>query len=221
MVNWFDAAKPRQIGGKNPVKILTYETWPKTFKVDPCDLSQIVEVGRDWALFRPQETSTPFSAGPLYQATERIVRFDGNIKKSEFETLLVIFGLDDDPRYKNTAASKKDYAVIYSEASSTFKEHFLSQIRTIDPLALHFYFEAIDENELEHALLPQQTIPMSELLWGFIEQEQLKWGTLRSKGSKSLEGTFGGGERLRFGLMKEADDGSVVRLWSDSWESRV
>lgn len=221
MVNWLKAATPRQIGGKNPVKILTYETWPRKFKIDPCDLSQILEIGRDWELFKPRETSAPFSAGPLYQPTDRIVRFDGNIKKSDFEALLVIFGLDDNPRYKNTAASRKNYVVIYSDASSPHRERFLSQIRTIDPLALHFNFEAIDEGELNHAALPQQTIPMGELLWGFIEQEQSKWGTLHIKGLKNLEGTFGGGERLRFGLMKEADDGSVVRIWSDSWESRV
>ena len=223
MINWFEAASRRKVYGNKVAEILTYEKWPGKAVIDPCDLNQIVSRDDDdWDVFEPTDGSAPFAASPLYQRTERIIRFDGDIKKDVFETLLVIMGLDEKPRYSNTAANRKDYVVIYDESREPKKTRYLSQMRIISPIALRYDFGAIVDEELEHELLPKQTIPMGELFWLFIEQEKIKWGIWPTRGIEKLEGTFGGDgndthERLRFGIMLENDWKNTIRIWSDAF----
>lgn len=150
----------------------------------------------------------PFLGAPTSEPTGGIVYFDDQPPPDDFETLL---------RFLRIQNLRNDYAVFMGHSSKPEEERYLTQIRLVAQDALTGMFGVELTNEMKDWV--QQPFTIGELLWRFIELEQVRWGHGMSS---ELRGLFGGDgdwakESLCFGFMVENNDRGVYRLWSRAW----
>ena len=96
------------------------------------------------------------------------------------------------------------YAVFMRYASNPSEEGYLAQLQIVTGPALR---EALGEAAMDW--FPEQSVPVAELLTGFMRHQREEWPPLPRADPRSYIT-----EELSFGIRTELPDGSIFRVWS-------
>jgi len=187
--------------------------WPDSeLNIQPGDLSQFTPHGNGVYGYQGRQDMNPITGAPSQESGGGIIYFDSKPNEADFSALL---------RLMEVELDRKDYAVFIAGSEEPGKDGYLIQMRIATKFGLRFLFHALPEKEYDR--FPEQQITIGEVLWGFIEEEQNRWGTSFSQDEeKGLQGLFGGDgdfarEELAFGFMVENHYHGVYRIWSRAW----
>lgn len=184
--------------------------------VDPADLTQFAPHGN--GVYGYQEGMVnPLLTAPRQDDIGGFLHFGNGVSREEFDALMSITGVC--PRWaKEKGRERRDYAVFYQESDNPGRDGYLAQVRIVSKFALRFMFGSLAEADYES--FEEQEVTMSDGLWGFMKNEQKKYGT--AFGGAKLKGLFGGDgdfaqEALCFGFVVENNYYSIYRIWSRAW----
>lgn len=201
--------------------------WPgKALDVQPGDLSLFAPMGNglgapmvmmpwdsfesfsargDYYGFHPH-SGHPFLGAPITEEGGGTVYFDNDCAQADVMAMLRLMGVH---------GRLTDYGAFVQDAESP-QDRFLTQMRIVSGGALQFLFGIADEPDGQ--ALRQQTLPISELVWNFIECFRAEV----YEGRYSVAGSLGGDgdwakESLAFGFMVENAYHSIYRIWTRAW----
>lgn len=200
--------------------------WPgEDLKVQPGDPTYFVPMGCCFSppvMVRPWDTIEaamnarsyygaqghsfhPLRGAPATESSGGVIYFDSG---ADIESVIAALSLMHAP------LRLEDYAVFVSEAEDAQSAGYLTHCRIMPRHALRNLFGV-------HEIGPDepQPIPVEQLLRGFIELHEKRYGTGMSP---DLYGAMGGDgdwakESLCFGFMIENEYHGVCRIWSRAW----
>ncbi len=155
--------------------------------------------------FHPR-SAHPFSGSPITEAEGGTVYFGKRPARADVEAMLRLIGVH---------GHQTNYAAFLQESTSP-EDHYLIQMRIVTDSALEFVFRTRDEPE--GRALRQQSLPICDVIWRFIE-----WFTAENAaGRYSVDGALGGDgdcacESLAFGFMVENSSFGIYRIWTRAW----
>ena len=151
-------------------------------------------------------TGHPFTGAPKTEADGGTIYFDQHCQREDIEAMLRLMGV---------YGKLTDYAAFLQETTNP-EDCYVSQLRIVGGHALQFLFRTSDEPEQKS--LRQQSLPISEVIWRFIEWFRQEYDA----GRYSVDGVLGGdgdwaNESLAFGFMVENQYHSIYRIWTRAW----
>jgi hypothetical protein len=134
------------------------------------------------------------------------VYFDADCKQESIDALL---------RLMEVRTQLADYAAFLQE-SAAIEDRYLTQMRLISGGALEFLYQMPFNDDAK--ALRQQSIPLAEAIWKFIDFYRAEY----HEGRYSIDGALGGDgdwakERLCFGFMVENSYHAIYRIWTRAW----
>jgi hypothetical protein len=226
-----DSDNPSATGSSSPVPAgvrVFPNVWPgDPLPVQPGDAAQFAPMGfcmdvpimmRPWDTLESALTSReyygaqphtfhPLLGAPRTEARGGVIYFDTGETRDSLLAALRIMGVSMRPDWR-------DFAVFVAESSDPQKDGYIVHCR-IMPFSTVMNLYRANPDLVEGGHTPQP-VSVQDVLWGFVEGQERRWGT--GMGG-ALSGCMGGDgdwakESLCFGFMVENAYHMIFRIWS-------
>jgi hypothetical protein len=184
---------------------------PQMFKKlfgEPSDLSHF---GRkdDGRYGLDQDGANPFELADGREPAGGVVFF-GACTQEDFVALL---------RLLDVRINVREYWLFHIESDAPEQDGYLEQARVVDRFGLRYLFHVLKSEGYEQ--FPKQPVTLSEILWAFICDQNLKWGNGEGYSDALTDMFCEDGDdakrQLSFGFMVENSYHKVYRIWSRAW----
>jgi hypothetical protein len=156
-----------------------------------------------------QDGVNPFKLADECEPAGGVVFF-GTCTEEDFVALL---------RLLDIRVNAREYWLYHMESDEPGEDGYLEQVRVVDRFGLKYLFRVLKDEGYDQ--FPQQPVTLSEILWAFICDQNLKWGDGNGYSDELADMFDEDGDdskrQLSFGVMVENSYHKVYRIWSRAW----